>query len=262
MRLSLPFCTLVLGLAICCDAQTKEELGVLPAAVDTPPATLPADCSAALVVASDQITGSESFVQIKRLLTTIELGHTASGQWLDALHVSSTDSTVGASFLHTNIELSDAVNGYLCASFLSGKIERGKAGSSNEMAVKTLISVYNLMALETIQFRAQLETVAQQSEKGSTQPLSVSTADKITKILQARKDVGGDFQNALVVFALLAVDNSDPNAKTTEMLSMSEDERADLLKQATALSSATPVDEYTRGADLLKQFLADHKGKA
>jgi hypothetical protein len=251
---ALPASLLFFAVTVC--AQTAEELSVLPSKADEAPAVAPAECPASLVIASVQSSGSESYVRMSRLLTAMELGHNASAQWLASLRPSSSDS-VGAALLHVNMQLSSALNNYLCASFLTGKMNTGEAGSSEEIMVRTLTSVFNRMALETIQLRVQMKAAAQGAENGQ-QGLSVSTADELSKTLQDRKDAGTDLQNAIMLAAFMTVDTSDKTATKTDMVSMSAKERADLLKRVTALASAAPVDEFTRGAKLLQEFLTGH----
>jgi len=86
----------------------------------------------------------------------------------------------------------------------------------------------------------------------------VAVADEMSKTLQERKEVGTDLQNATLMIALLTVDTSDKTATKTDTLSMTAAERADLLKQVTELASATSVDEFTRNAELLQEFLTGH----
>lgn len=246
-------CLVICAVSVC--AQTADELSVLPSKLDEPPAVIPAECPASLAVASGQLSGSESYVRLTRILRTMELGHDASAQWMSSLSPSSSD--VGAALLHLNMQLSSALNNYLCASFLTGKMNTGEPGSSEEIAVHTLTSVFNRMALETIQLRSQMKAAAQQSESGK-QGLSVSTADELSKILQDRKDAGTDLQNVMMIVALMTVDTSDKTATKTDTVSMSAKERIDLLKRATALASATPVDEFTRGAKVLQELLTTH----
>jgi len=259
LYLGIPICLLFFALAVGA-AQTQEELSVLPSGTYDAPAVAPAECPASLVVLSEQTSGSESYVRLKRLLTAMELGHDASALMMTALRIPSSDS-VGGALLQINMQLSSAVNKYLCASFLTGKIKTGEADSSDSTAVSTFISVFNRMALETIQLRSQMKAMAQDTENGQ-QGMSVSVADGFSKTLQDRKEAGGDLQNAILLTALLTVDGSDKTATKTDTLSMSTAERADLLKQVTALGSATPVDEFTRNAVLLQEFLTKHKGKS
>jgi hypothetical protein len=248
-------CLLVVALRVC--AQTAEELSVLPSKPDEAPAVVPAECSASLLVDAEQTAGSESYVRLKRLLTAMEFGHDGSAQLLTALRAPSSSNSVGAAWLHINMELSSALNKYLCASFLTSKIKTGEAGSNDEIAIHTFISVFNRLALETIQLRAQMKAAAQEADNGQ-QGMSVSMADAFSKTLQDRKDVGTDLQNAIVLTALITVDTSDKTATTTDTLSMTAKERADLLKQVTALASAAPVDEFSRGAKILQEFLTNH----
>ena len=257
MRLyfGVPICLLFAALTVC--AQTAEELSVLPPKVDQAPAVAPAECPAWLVVVSEQTSGSASYVRLKRLLMAMELGHDASAQWMTALSPSSSDDSVGGALLHLNMQLSSALNNYLCASFLAGKITTGGVGSSEKTAIRTFISVFNRMALETIQLRAHMKAVAQESQNGQ-QGMSVSEAEGLSKILEDRKDAGTDLQDAILLTTFMTFDTSDKTAAKVDTLSMSAIERADLLKEVTTLASATPVDEFIRGAKLLQEFLTNH----
>lgn len=88
--------------------------------------------------------------------------------------------------------------------------------------------------------------------------MSVAMAEGLSKILEDRKDAGTDLQNAIVLTAFLTVDTSDKAAAKADTLSMSATERADLLKEVTTLASVTHVDEFSRGAKLLQEFLTKH----
>jgi hypothetical protein len=57
--------------ALAGSGQTKEEVSVLPAETAEPPAVSPAECSAALLVASDAIRGSASYVRPKQEINAI-----------------------------------------------------------------------------------------------------------------------------------------------------------------------------------------------
>ena len=164
----------------------------------------------------------------------MELGHEASAQLM--VSFKPTGDSVHILFLHTNLQLSSAINNYLCASFLAGKI---KADGDDKIAIQTFISVFNRMALETIELSAQMKTAAQDAEDGK-QGMSLSMADGVAKILQGRKEVGTDLQNVIVLIIYLTYDASDKTAKVVDTLSMSARERSDLLKRATALASRHP----------------------
>jgi hypothetical protein len=78
----------------------------------------------------------------------MELGHDASAETLASLRAPSSDS-VGGALLHVNMQLSSALNNYLCASFLTGKIKTGGVGSDDETAIRAFISVFNRIASST-----------------------------------------------------------------------------------------------------------------
>src|SRR5664279_619463 len=103
-------------------SQTQEELSVLSPGVDQPPATLPAECSSALILESDNINGSPSYVRLKKQFKSLELGHRASKELGSAFSARS-GSSVGDQLLQINMQMSSSLNGYVCASFLAGTIQ-------------------------------------------------------------------------------------------------------------------------------------------
>jgi hypothetical protein len=194
MRLYLlvPVCLLFGALVVC--AQKADELSVLPSIPDEPSAVALADCPASLIVASEQTSGPESYVRLKRLVMSMELGHDVSAQLMTSLKPPSSSDSVGtALLLHTNVQLCRALNRYLCASFLTGRIKTGGAGSNDKTAIETFNSVFNRMALETIPLRAQMKAAAQEAQNGE-QGMSVSMTEGISKTLEDRKNAGTDLQ--------------------------------------------------------------------
>ncbi|HEY0796482.1 MAG TPA: hypothetical protein VGD64_11935 [Acidisarcina sp.] len=242
--------------------QTEEELSVLPAKVDEAPRVAPTECTAALVVETDAITGSASYVLLRKVIKVMKIGHRATEQQTASFSPTSA-TTIGAQVLHSNLQMSTAVNGYLCASFLTGRIKNTDAGNKDveateDTAIHTLITVFNRLAMEAVQLRSEMTSAAENAEKGQN-AMSVSFADKLASILQDRKDVATDLDNVVSMTALLAVDISDQTAAKTDTLKMSSSERQDLLRQVTVLASSTRVDEFTRGAKRFQYFLSNHR---
>lgn len=242
-------------------AQTAEDLKGLPPHVDQPPEVLPADCPAGLPVQASLITGSKSYVRLKQEIKTMEIGHHASQLLMSALSTRDNSSaTVGAAWLHIAPQFASAENGYLCASFLAGRITTADAHDADpeSVMIHTLISVFNRMALQTVMLRSQMQTVAEAAESGQD-PMPVAVANRISSTLQDRKEAGDDFQNVINLSALMTVDTDDPTATKADTLNISYGERKDLLQQVTGLAESTPVDEFTRGAKQLKEFLATYQ---
>jgi hypothetical protein len=209
---------------------------------------------------SDNINGSPSYVRLKKQFKSLELGHRASKELGSAFSARS-GSSVGDQLLQINMQMSSSLNGYLCASFLAGTIQVSATALEKEAeatANRTLITVFNRLALETIQIRAQMKIAAEETEKGK-QGLSIPVADRISSILQDRKAVGTDLNDLVTLSAMLAVDASDPTAQKTDAVSMTCKEREDLMHQITILANATPVDEFTRAAKRYEEFLTNHR---
>lgn len=230
----------VLGSSFALFGQTQEELSILPPKVDEAPAVAPAECSAALIVETDGINGSPAYVFLKKQLKVMELGHRASEQLVTALRPSSSENNVGAAFMYTSIQLSSATNEYFCASFLTGriKVSDGENRKAQEVLVRTLITVFNRMALESIQLRSHMKAATKSAESGEN-GMSVALADKVSATLQDRKDVGTDFDNVITMSTMLSLDASDKNAAKVDFLNMSCTERSALLRQFSALAQST-----------------------
>jgi len=185
------------------------------------------------------------------------LGHVASQQLRAAVTVSQqAQGSDMQQVTETLTGLTDAQNSYLCASFLLGA-ETG--GDENRRLVRrTLISVFNRMALGTWQIKTQLQKAAEGSTatQGKGQ---VKFAEVLASILDDRKDAGGDLVNAITMSAMVTVVQSNPKIDKADAMDVTCGEHQALLDELQPLTTTSAVDEFTRAAALLEEFVKGHK---
>ena len=239
-----------------CLGQTDDDVSMFPPNPTDPPNVLPAGCSASLIAQFTTLEGSESYLLIRRMISSFKLGHIATQQLHDALASNESDNTMFSQVLRITTGLTDTQNTYLCASFLLG----GQPAKDERYWIikATLISVFNHMALQTWSLKYQMQKIAEDAEssKGISQ---VKAAEALSSVLQNRKEAGTDLTNATTLTALLTVYTGDPHASTTETVNLSCSERQILLAELLPLTKDGAVDEFTRNAGLLLTFLQEHK---
>jgi hypothetical protein len=194
---------------------------------------------------------------MNRDIEALELGHEASQQLRAAVAVSQqAQGSDMQQVTETLTGLTDAQNSYLCASFLLGA-ETG--GDENRRLVRrTLISVFNRMALGTWQIKTQLQKAAEGSTatQGKGQ---VKFAEVLASILDDRKDAGGDLVNAITMSAMVTVVQSNPKIDKADAMDVTCGEHQALLDELQPLTTTSAVDEFTRAAALLEEFVKGHK---
>ena len=203
------------------------------------------------------LAGSKAYLYMNRDIEALELGHVASQQLRAAVTVSQqAQGSDMQQVTETLTGLTDAQNSYLCASFLLGA-ETG--GDENRRLVRrTLISVFNRMALGTWQIKTQLQKAAEGSTatQGKGQ---VKFAEVLASILDDRKDAGGDLVNAITMSAMVTVVQSNPKIDKADAMDVTCGEHQALLDELQPLTTTSAVDEFTRAAALLEEFVKGHK---
>lgn len=229
-----------------------EEPNDFPANVYDPPASPPDGCSTVQIAQIDMLTGSEPYLFLHREIAAFKLGHTASQQILTALtEPANAHPTLFQGVVKVNTGLTDAKNTYLCASYILG---RGTKGDEEyQVTNRMMITVYNRMALQTRQFREKLKAMAGDDETSKSSQLKL--AEVMTSLEQDRKVAGSDLVDATTMSAELTIYTGDPNAPKTDTLKISCIERQTLLADLASLTKATKVDEFTKNAGLLEDFL-------
>lgn len=252
-----PFAIMVTVCLLSPLCRSQKAPAVFPPKVDAPPPFLPSGCIAARITNAQTLAGSKAYLYMNRDIEALELGHTASQQLSAALAASQrAQGSDMQQITETLTGLTDAQNSYLCASFLLGA-ETG--GDENRRIVRrTLITVYNRMALGTWQIKTELEKSAERPA-ASPQDDQVKFAKNLASILDDRKDVGTDLVNAITMSAMTAVYTGDPHAAKTDIADVTCGERQALLDKLHPLATASAVDEFTRAAALLEEFFQKHK---
>lgn len=250
-----PFAVVVTVCLFSTLCQSQKAPADFPSKLDSPPPFLPAGCIAARILNAQALLGSKAYIFMNRDIEALELGHTASQQLEEAVTISKDDqNSFMLALTSTLTGLTDAQNNYLCASFLLGA---EKGGDRNRLFVrKTLISVYNRMALETRETKTQIKKMAEQPTAPQEQ---VKFAERMASILDDRKEAGGNLVDATTMSALLAVYLGDPHATKTDIVDITCSERQVLLDKLHPIASASAVDEFTRAAGLLEEFFQKHK---
>jgi hypothetical protein len=252
-----PFAVLVIIGLFSPLCHSQKAPANFPPRVDGPPPLLPSGCPAAFVANAEMLSGSKAYLFMSRDIEALDLGHTASQQLREAV-TTSQDAQVSftQSLTSTLTGLTDTQNNYLCASFLLGS---EKGGDENRRIIRrTLITVYNRMALGTWQIRSELQKAAEShtETQGNDQ---VKFAEKLASILDDRKEAGGDLVNAITMSAMVFVYAGDPKVDKADTVDMTCSERQILLDKLQPLAKATAVDEFTRAATLYETFFNSHK---
>jgi hypothetical protein len=114
------------------------------------------------------------------------------------------------------------------------------------------------MALGTWQIKTQLQKAAEGSTatQGKGQ---VKFAEVLASILDDRKDAGGDLVNAITMSAMVTVVQSNPKIDKADAMDVTCGEHQALLDELQPLTTTSAVDEFTRAAALLEEFVKGHK---
>jgi hypothetical protein len=241
---------LLLGVVPHCSSAEKELIALSPEVAS-------AECPASLVTETGSISGSPSYVFIARELIALEMGHHASSEFFAALSPSAL-ARAGADKQYTDTRLTRSAKGYLCASFLAGEMKQLGGGSSQETLVHSLTSSLKVLAIGSLELRAQMNVAAGIIEKGQ-KPISPTASQDITRILQERKEMQGGIADAAAASAWLMVDLSGEKDALADTLKMSQEEREELLRRVSTLAGSTPADEFTLSAWFLQEFLKKYR---
>lgn len=234
-------------------SEGTEEPNDFPANVYDPPASPPDGCSTVQIGQIDMITGSEAYLFLIREVAAIKLGHTASQQILASFtEPGNAHPTLFQEVVRMTTGLTDAKNTYLCASYILGRGQKGD--EEHQTTRRMLITVYNRMALQTRQFREKLKAMAGDDDETSKSS-QLKLAEVMSSLEQDRKAVGSDLVDATTLSIMLTVYSGDLNAPKADTLRISCIERQSLLADLESLTKATKVDEFTKTAGLLEDFL-------
>jgi hypothetical protein len=227
--------------------------------LDQPPRVAPPSCDINLMSVGN-VSGSQSYVRLRYEVEALSTAQ-ESLSGMDAALKNSDGSTGPTMALAAMITgMNQAHDSLACAAYLMGKYRPTEEDDKNIRAI--LISVFNREA------KCVADTMAHSKEQllrptiQQSNAVKLGDAERISAITALQNQAATDLLEATTFSLLRAVDVSDPHAKTAEYLSMSCDERADLLTKSAALADANKGADksaYTTPATFVQKVLNEHK---
>jgi hypothetical protein len=247
-KIALALATL-LPLANFCQAQR----------LDQPPRAAPPSCDINLMTVGN-VSGSQSYIRSRYEVEALSTAQESLAGMDAALkdHNGSTSPTMAFAGMITG--MNQAHDSLACAAYLMGQYRPTEADDQNIRAI--LISVFNREAncvADTIAHGKEqlLRPASQQSNA-----VKLRDAERISARTSLQNQAATDLLEATTFSLLRSVDTSDLHAKTAEYLTMSCDERADLLTKSAALADANKgagKSAYTTPATFVQKVLNEHK---
>lgn len=251
MRFSVPSAALVttLAFAVSCPAFDQS------ARLDRPPAEAPPSCGINLASVSS-VSGSMSYIRLRYEIEALN----AAQESVDGLKMalkdfdSASSPTIALSSLITGVN--QAHDSLLCASYLMGKYR--PVDSDDKMIRAILISAFNREAAAVTGLMAHTKEKFLRPANRQSTAVEFHDAERISAINARQNEAATDILQTTTFSLLRAIDNSDPNAKTTEYLALSCDERTDLLAKNASLAQAEK-SAYSTPATFIQKVLSEHK---
>jgi hypothetical protein len=232
-----------------CQAQRPDE----------PPLVAPPSCGIYLMSVR-RVSGSQSYVRLRYEVEAL----TAAQESLEGMNAAlkglgnSTSATMGLAGMITG--MNQAHNSLTCAAYIVGQYRPTEDDDKTIRGI--LISVFNREANCVADTIAQGKEQLLRSAGQQTNAVKLRDAERISARTETQNQAATDLLEVTTYSLLRAVDISDPNAKKAEYLSMSCDERADLLTKSATLARANVGPEksaYTTPATFIQKVLNEHK---
>ena len=140
-------------------------------------------------------------------------------------------------------------------------MDRYSATDEHEKIIRwTLVSAFTSEADVIADMESHAKESFLHASEGQTGASIVRDAERMSANTAKQNQAATDILQAATYAFMLSIDLSDPKAKTTEYLSVTCDEYADLLKENAPLAQAEK-SAYSDAAGLLKEGLEGHKCK-
>jgi hypothetical protein len=189
----------------------------------------------------------------------LEVAQDSTGQLRDGLKEFNGGGTPTVAISGLITGMNQARDSLLCAAYLMGQYD---AATEDENTIKViLISAFNREAVAVTDILALIkEQMSRPINQGSNAE-TFNDAERMSAITAQQHEAVEDLVQSTTFSLILAVDNHDPNAKTTEYTVLSYMERGELLSIVTSLAKGER-NAYRAPAWLIQEFLTGHKCRA
>jgi hypothetical protein len=156
--------------------------------------------------------------------------------------------------------MNQAHDSLACAAYVMGQYRPTEEDDKNIRAI--LVSVFNREANSVTDTMAHSKEQLLRSTSQQSNAVKLRDAERISARTALQNQAAMDLLEATTFSLLRAVDVSDSHAKTAEYLTMSCDERADLLTRSATLADANNgagKSAYTTPATFVQKVLNEHK---
>jgi hypothetical protein len=231
-------------------------------ALDQPPRVAPPSCDINLMGVRN-VSGSQTYVRLRYEVEALSTAQESLAGMDAALRNSegSTSPTMELAAMITG--MNQAHDSLACAAYLMGQYRPTEEDDKNIRAI--LISVYNREAKCIADTMAHSKEQLLRPTNQQSNAVKLRDAERISGITTLQNQAATDLLEATTFSLLRAVDVSDPHAKTAEYLTMSCDERADLLTKSATLADANKGADksaYTTPATFVQKVLNEHRCRA
>jgi hypothetical protein len=253
MRFSVPPAALAITLAFALSCSTFGQ----SARLDGPPAEAPPSCGINLASVSS-VSGSVSYVRLRYEIEALN----AAQESVDGLKMalkdfgSASNPTIALSSLITGVN--QAHDSLLCASYLMGQYR--PVDKDDKMIRAILISAFDREAATVTDLMAHTKEQFLRPANRQSNAVEFHDAERISAMNAQQNEAATDLLQTTTFSLLRAIDNSDPNAKSTEYLALSCDERMDLLAKNASLAQAEK-SAYSTPGTFIQKVLSEHQCK-
>jgi hypothetical protein len=215
----------------------------------------PVGCDMTLVSVSTA-SGSTAYMRLRyqiEALAAAESGVTSLKQGLEELNTAPTPSLALSSVITSTNESRDALR---CAAAVIAKYS--PTNDTDKTIGETLILAYNQEAEVTMDLQASAKKRFLAGTAEQTNAETVKEAEHLSARAATQKEAAESLLEATTMSLILAVDLTDPAAKTTAKSLLSCNEFGDLRTRSSAVSKAEK-SAYTDCASLFITFLDGHE---
>jgi hypothetical protein len=222
-----------------------------PRNVGEPPRVAPDGCPLSLIADMSTLQGTDAYRYTRRQVAALSLGRHANDNVVSALSSGDHSSTEVHELVRMITGLTDAQNGFLCASFVIGL--KKPTGANRPTLNQFTIAVYNRLALNVWQVQSRLLEIARNPEAAQNNS-PASNAEAIAALEQDRKTADSDLYSATTMLAMLLLDPDHPHAGIVNALKITCKERQELLDDLVPVTKPGG-GAFMENAILLRDFL-------
>jgi hypothetical protein len=246
----------IIGTLLCCvTASAGSQANHRPES----PNQAPPGCSTVIATSLNVTSGSASYLALRYQLAALDEAEDAiiEGNKLTETISSATDpSALLTSMLSGYAAVEDDFH---CSAYLVGNWHPADPDLKNVPVL--LVDLYNRKANFIAVLSEKMKRGFAKDSHVPTKAEQVKDAEHQVELQRQGKQASTDLLDYTTFTLMKAVDLSDPNAKTTEYLSMSCTERADILERSSKLRGEGNVDgnDFRVTAGLIAKMIGEHK---